>query len=197
MSDAGTDTSTEAKAEKPAKSPPPIGVILGALNSLALFGLLGILVYTKILYKKPHITESAEREKVIEEYAKAPAAGERTMVVFDPMQANLKASPIGVQVPGGPPQQMKPHYATMTIALELISNEYASIAKELLPKFLDRILRELGTTSVEELSSVQGRYLLRSKVAGIMNELIREAKNLAPNSEPAVANVYFSDFVVQ
>lgn len=184
----------EAKAPK---KPLPIGLILGAVNTLALLGLLGVLVYTKILYKRPKMTEKVEREKIVQEFSKKPEDMQKTLVAFEPMTANLKPTPIGVQIPGGPPQQMKAHTLSMTVSLEILDSEFESIVKGRQPKFLDQLLRELGTTSVDELATVQGRFLLRSKIAGIMNDLVREEKKLPPNSTPIVTNVYFSEFVVQ
>lgn len=195
MADA-TAAGGDEKEAKPKKSF-PLGVILGVLNTVSLLGLLGVLVYTQVLYKRPQLTESLEREKITEEFSKKPAEMKRTIVSFDPIQANLKPTPIGVQVQGGPPQQMKTHFISMTLALELIDADFESAVKGQLPKFLDKLLRELGSTTVDELSSVQGRYLLRSKIAGIMNDLVREEKKLPPTSTPVIANVYFSDFIVQ
>jgi flagellar basal body-associated protein FliL len=192
MSDA--DAATDAK---PPKAPLPIGMILGVLNTVALMGLLGVLVYTQILYKRPIITESAEREKIVQEFTKKPAEMKKIIVTFEPIQANLKPTPIGVQVPGGPPQQMKSHFLNATLAMELLDSDFESTMKGRLPKFLDQLLRELGDTSVDELSTVQGRFLLRSKIAGMMNDLVREEKKLPPTSTPIVTNVYFSDFLVQ
>jgi len=189
---------SEAKPEDaPAKKPLPLGMILGVLNTFALLGLLGVLVYTQILYKRPVITESVEREKITQEFAKKPAEMKKVIISFDPIQANLKPTPIGVRVPGGPPQQLKAHYLNTTLAMELLDADFESTVKGRLPKFLDQLLRELGDTSVDELSTVQGRFLLRSKIAGMMNDLVREEKKLPPTSTPIVTSVFFSDFVVQ
>lgn len=193
MSDAAQG---EEKDVKPKKSI-PLGVILGVLNTVSLLGVLGVLVYTQVLYKRPPMTETTEREKINQESLMKPEDMKRTLVSFDPIQANLKPTPIGVQVQGGPPQQMKTHFVSMVLALELIDSSFESTVKGLLPKFLDKLLRELGTTSVDELASVQGRYLLRSKIVGIMNELVREERKLSPNAPPVVSNAYFSDFMVQ
>ncbi|MBS1963971.1 MAG: flagellar basal body-associated FliL family protein [Bdellovibrionales bacterium] len=188
----------EAKdSEAPAKKPLPLGLILLVLNMLALLGVLGTIVYTQILYKRPVITETVEREKIVQEFAKKPTEMKKVIVSFEPIQANLKPTPIGVQVPGGPPQQMKAHYLNTTIAMELLDADFEPTVKGRLPKFLDQLLRELGDTSVDELSTVQGRFLLRSKIAGMMNDLVREEKKLPPTSTPIVTSVYFSDFVVQ
>lgn len=193
MSDAAEAKSSDA----PPKAPLPLGIILGALNTVALLGLLGVLVYTQILYKRPVVTETLEREKIVQEFAKKPDEMKKVLVSFDPIQANLKPTPIGVRIPGGPPLQMKAHYLSATLALELLDADFEPTVKGRLPKFLDQLLRELGSTSVDELSTVQGRYLLRSKIVGIMNDLVREEKKLPPTSTPVVTNVYFSDFIVQ
>jgi flagellar basal body-associated protein FliL len=194
MADAAPANEGEPKAPK---KPLPIGLILGGLNTVALMGLLGVLVYTKILYKRPKMTETVEREKITQEYEKKPGEMKKVMLSFEQINANLKPSPIGVSVPGGPPQQMKSHNLSMILALEIADAEFESAVKNRQPKFLDQLLRELGATTVEELSTVQGRFLLRSKIAGIMNELVREEKKLPPNAPPPVTNVYFTDFVVQ
>lgn len=186
-----------SSSEAPPKKPLPLGLILLVLNMLSLLGVLGTIVYTQILYKRPVITETVEREKIVQEFSKKPTEMKKVIVSFEPIQANLKPTPIGVQVPGGPPQQMKAHYLNTTIAMELLDADFESTVKGRLPKFLDLLLRELGETSVDELSSVQGRFLLRSKIAGIMNDLVREERKLPPTSTPVVTNVYFSDFVVQ
>lgn len=187
----------EKTSEAAPKKPLPLGMILGLLNTIGLLGLLGVLVYTQILYKRPVITETVEREKITQEFSKKPAEMKKIIVSLEPIQANLKASPIGVQVPGGPPQQMKSHFLTATLAMELLDSDFESVVKGRTSKFLDQLLRELGETSVDELASVQGRFLLRSKIAGIMNDLVREEKKLPSTSTPVVTNVYFSDFVVQ
>jgi len=190
--------SEDAKpAEASAKKPLPLGLILGLLNTVAILGLLGVLVYTQILYKRPAITEPVERAKIVQEFAKKPSEMTKVIVSFDPIQANLKPTPIGVQVPGGPPQQMKAHFLNTTIAMELLDADFEPTVRGRLPKFLDELLRELGETTVDELATVQGRFLLRSKIAGMMNDLVREEKHLPPTSTPIVTNVYFSDFMVQ
>jgi flagellar basal body-associated protein FliL len=191
------DESPKEGEAKPEKKPLPIGLILGGLNTLGLLGLLGVLVYTKILYQRPKMTEPVEREKITQEFTTKPENMKKVLVSFEQINANLKPSPIGVSVPGGPPQKMKSHTLSMILALELLDAEFEPVVKGRQAKFLDQLLRELGTTSVDELSTVQGRFLLRSKIAGIMNELVREEKKLPPSAPPVVTNVYFSDFVVQ
>jgi flagellar basal body-associated protein FliL len=191
------DAAADAAKKKEEKKPLPLGMILGVLNTLALLGLLGALVYTQVLYKRPKLTETGEREKLAQEFGKRPEEMKKVLVTFEGIQGALKATPVGVQVPGGPPIRMKTHTIAMNLALELIDADFEGVVKGRQAKFLDQLLRELGETSVDQLATVQGRFLLRSKIAGIMNELVREEKKLSPNAPPVVTNVYFSDFLVQ
>jgi xanthosine utilization system XapX-like protein len=69
------------------KKPLPLGMILGVLNTIAILGLLGMLVYTQILYKRPLITENSERAKIVEEFAKKPAEMKKVIVTFVPILA--------------------------------------------------------------------------------------------------------------
>jgi flagellar basal body-associated protein FliL len=193
------ETQNDPKENKPSapSKKPSLGLILGLLNTVSLFGLLGAVVYTQVLYERPRITEKTERKKIEQEFAKPPVETKRALLTFEPIQANLRPSPIGVRVPGGPPQQMKPHFVTMTLSLELTDEKMESTVRERLPQFQDQLLRQLGETRIDEVSTVQGRFLLRSKIAGIMNHLIREARKLPLNAPPTVSNVYFSDFIIQ
>ncbi|RYZ78900.1 MAG: flagellar basal body-associated FliL family protein, partial [Proteobacteria bacterium] len=65
--------------------------------------------------------------------------------------------------------------------------------KDNLPRFTDALLKALGQTEVQELTSVQGRFVLRERISGIMNDLVQKNKD----DLPAVTNVYFSEFIVQ
>lgn len=183
------------EGEKAPSKPKDLVLILGLVNTVAVIAVLGLLVYTKLIYKKPKITEETERPKIEEEFnaKKTVRPEDKVLMSFEAIQANLKPTPIGVQVPGGPPPQLKPHTLTMNFSLELSDAKYRGMIDEIAPKFKDGLLRELGGMTVDELTTVQGRYILRSKIAGIMNEIMRKKKN----EPPAVLNVYFSEFLVQ
>jgi len=196
----------EKKAEEasaPAADPAPseggggekLGLLLTLVNTVALAGVLGLAVYTKLLYKRPAVTEDASRAEIenAENAKAAPLTGQKTVIKFEPIQANLKPSQIGPTIPGGPPTQYKAHFLTMIIAMEIQDTSFELQVKEATPKFLDSLLQVLGQTSVDELATVQGRFILRSRMIGIMNELVMKSKG----DSPVVTNVYFSDFVVQ
>lgn len=176
------------------KKPLPIALILTAVNSLAVMGVLGFAVYAKLIFKRPPITESQERARIEAEVAVQPKQNyTKTTIKFDPIQVNLKPTQVGVQVQGGPPPQLKTHSLNMIIAMELADQSFETKVREQTPKFLDRILKDMGNTSQDELSSVQGRFILRSKLIGTMNDLVRKK----PTDPPVVTNVWFTDFIVQ
>lgn len=194
--------SEEAKpaesAEKPAAAPSgsKLGLLLGLVNTVAIGGLLGLLVFTKILYKRPKITEADERARLEAAIAAANTTkltGQKATVTFEAVTANLKPTAIGVSVPGGPPAQLKPHYLNLAFSVELTDKVFEDTVNEKTAKFKDALLRELGQMTVEELSTVQGRFILRSKIAGLINEIARKH----PTDPTVVSNVYFSEFLVQ
>jgi flagellar basal body-associated protein FliL len=190
---------SEAGGEKKSDSAPKksidLGSILVLLNTVALLGVLGLAVYTKILYKRPKITEEASRAALEKEQAHQAilSGANKVLVKFDQIEANLKPSQIGAAVEGGPPVQLKPHFVTMVMSLEILDPSFEPKMKEVTPKFTDQLLQAMGQTTVDELASVQGRFILRSKISGMMNDLLRTSKN----DPPIVTNVYFSEFVVQ
>ncbi len=185
----------DKKVDAAPKKSVDVGSILVLLNTMALLGVLGLAVYTKILYKRPKVTEEASRAELEKEQTKKQilSGANKVLVKFDPIEANLKPSQIGPAVEGGPPVQLKPHFVTMVMHLEILDPSFEPKMKDVTPKFTDQLLQAMGQTTVDELASVQGRFILRSKIAGMMNELVRTSKN----DPPVVTNVYFSDFVVQ
>ncbi len=184
----------ESKESKP-KKPLNLALLLPLVNFLAVAGILGLAIYTKIIYKKPPITEKSERARIQEEVENTPkeVIGKKTLVAFDPFQATLRPTQIGVQVDGGPPVQFKQHYLNVTMSIEVADEPWVGKVKDVQPKFMDALLRHLANTSMDELATVQGRFILRSKIVGILNELTRKNK-----TDPTiVTNVFFSEFLVQ
>ncbi len=191
--------SEEKAAAAPAPGKSKLALILVLVNSLAVLGVLGIVIYTKMLYKRPRITETGERTRMETQAAQdaqkkaAIQSSERHLMKLDMMQANLKPSIIGRTGPGAPPPVLKPHFVNMSFTLELLNANQESVIRDNIPKFLDALLKSLGQTTVEELTSVQGRFILRNRIAGIINDLVQKSKN----DPPVVTNVYFNDFLVQ
>ncbi|RYG58565.1 hypothetical protein EON80_26870, partial [bacterium] len=106
--------------EKPESAPKPktskLPLILVLVNVVAALGVGGLVYYTKVMFKRPKITEISERQKLEIEAAKAIEArkkleaGPRFLMKLEPIQANLKPTLLSKVVPGAPPPAMKAHY---------------------------------------------------------------------------------------
>jgi flagellar basal body-associated protein FliL len=119
------------------------------------------------------------------------------MVTFEPVTVNIGVAGIPPAAAGGgqpavdpAPAPGKLHYATVGFALELRDAAQKPRFEALRPILLDRILQILGHKSLTELNTVQGRYILRSQLMDVANQMI-------PGPQAAVTNVYFTQFVVQ
>lgn len=155
------------------------------LNTVALAGAGGMLVYTKVLFKRPPITEEVERDRLMTLHEKARAPAMPGMVSFDSFTANIEPSPArpgevdaasGLQIRG------RLHYATLSFSLELRDSGRADEIEELRPRIMDAILGIMGRKNFNELSSAQGRYMLRTQIVETVNRLV--ARYEAPNSSP-------------
>jgi flagellar basal body-associated protein FliL len=73
---------------------------------------------------------------------------------------------------------------------------------------MDYLLSLLGRKAFADLTTVQGRYLLRSQISEIVNQLVngemdeKDTPGKAPQHHvgggaPLVTNVYFTQFIVQ
>lgn len=162
-----------------------IGLILGILNTLAIGGVLGLYVYTQVMFQRPPITETQERQK-LEKESEMPAHGATSahhavMVTLPAITSNL--DPYEDQ--NG---KKRNHLVTMTITLE-VANEAAQAKIDLAkPVIMDRILQNLAKKKYKDLNQVQGRYVFRSQIIDGANEFI---------GETAVTDVFFSDFLLQ
>jgi flagellar basal body-associated protein FliL len=157
-----------------------IGLILGLVNTVAIAAVLGLFVYTKILFKHKPITEASERSKLEAKAAKVEPVNHVT-VQIEPISSNLDPY---TDANG----KQKSHYITMTIGVELRSERDKAKFEELKPIIMDKILDHLGKKKFEDLNQVQGRYVFRSQIIDSANEFLKE---------PIVTEVYFSDFLLQ
>ncbi len=194
MSDAAPAAEGGQEAAKP-KKPLDLGLLLAVVNMVAILAALGMFVYTRILFKRPPITEDAERARLAAEVKKAGLAATPGIVAFEPVTINIKASLTGLE-PAGPAglAQGKMHYATVTMIYELKDANRKDLLEELKPIILDRFFSMMGRKSYAELTSVQGRYVLRTQLIDTANQLLlSETKD--PNA--VVTNIYFVTFLVQ
>jgi len=103
------------------------------------------------------------------------------MVTLDPITVNLDPFV-------GDDGKSKIHYATLTLAVELRSEQDLEKFNQSKPVVMDRVIQNLGKKKFEDLNQVQGRYLFRSQVIDAANEYL---------GAPIVSEVYFNDFLLQ
>lgn len=158
-----------------------IGLLLGVLNTVVVCAVLGLFVYTKIIFKRPAITEAKERIKLNAAKPTAKELGEeKTIIALEPITANLD--------PFQENGKQKVHYVSMTMSVEVRSEDDQTSFEEAKPIILDKVLSILAKKKFEDLNQVQGRYIFRSQIIDAANEYL---------GSPVVNEVYFSDFLLQ
>jgi flagellar basal body-associated protein FliL len=188
-------------------------LLLSLLNSVVILATLGLMVYSRILFKRPAITEEAERARLVALHSKPQAPTAPGLIEFPVMTVNILSNPVQPKALPGQPQQIqgKLHYATLAFSLEIRDIEKKEVIEELRPLITDRIIGLVGRKAPNELSTVQGRYVLRAQIIEGANELIEKTKipppvsrarkkkllGPAPPAEPLITNLYFSQVIVQ
>ena len=179
------------EVKKPAGGGAPKGpLLIGLVNTIAILGMLGMVVFTKVMYKRPKITESGERQQLADKKAAVSAVTETGQVEFKPFTVNIGSTPVSPRPAEGTTSQIqgKLHYATVGFVLEVRDIALQSKVDEIKPVFMDQLLHTLGKKDFNELTSVQGRYILRTELIEIANKLLKQA---------LVTNVFFTQFIVQ
>jgi flagellar basal body-associated protein FliL len=160
-----------------------LGLVLGLVNTLVIAGVLGLFVYTKMIYKRPSITESQERQRLAKSEHKAEVvrSQKKGLVSLEPITANLDPY---MDANG----KQKMHYISISLTIEIRDEKELKKFEEIKPIVLDQILQQLGKKKFEDLNQVQGRYLFRSSIIDATNSYFKE---------PIVTEVYFTDFLLQ
>jgi flagellar FliL protein len=141
-----------------------------ALLFMALVGGGFFMMWTKIASLLP---EEEIVEEVIEEEEEVETIGE--MFPLDTFVVNL-ADASGKR------------YLRATMQLELTSEESVANFEQRLPQIRDVVLTILPTKQFDEIRTVDGKTALRTEIIDQLNELL--------NGE-SVANIYFTEFVIQ
>jgi flagellar protein FliL len=171
-----------AAAPSAPKAKPPLMMILLLVNALAALGAVGMLVYSKILYKRPPITESGESERLKKKFEKPKPEGPPGSLNFQSVTINLAPPEAGT---GG---ENKIHYATLAFAVTTIDQGAAQKLEAVRPLLQDRMISMVSKRSYQDLTSVQGRYLLRTQLREAANQLAKEV---------LVTDVFFTEFMIQ
>lgn len=143
---------------------------------------LGFAYYVKFVFKRPPITEEGERTRIEAEATKLP-------LVMDPTVAGLffKIEPFTVNI-SSPEENGKLRYVVIELALEARDGNALAKAEEARPVLTDRIIHQLGKKTFEQLTEVQGRFVLRSEIMELANEAL---------AETAITNVYIMQLTAQ
>jgi flagellar basal body-associated protein FliL len=172
--------------------------LLQILNSIVLLATLSLLYYSKLIYKRPPITESKERERIAALQATPALPPTPMLIPFDPITANIRTYPEqanhGEQI--SQKNLVKSHYATVAFSLEIRDSSQKEFAEMLRPYILDKLIQLLGKKQFHELTTDQGRYILTAELISSANQLAQtHTKN--PSKEPLVNHLYYTQFIVQ
>lgn len=170
-------------------------------NSICILAALGFLAYTKLVHKKPPITEASERARLAAKMRVQTPQSQSGTIVFESVTVNIRTNPNEPKPAPGTANQIKGklHYATVGFALEVRDEAKKEKVEGVRPVLIDNVLSMLGRKSFNELTTVQGRYLLRNQILDTANKLIakNEEKQKAKRPDPLVTNVFFTNFIVQ
>jgi flagellar basal body-associated protein FliL len=159
-------------APAPKRGPPPLVLI----NTVLVLIALGTLVYTKLLFHRPEISESTELQKKKDELKAPPVVEPRSIVSFDQFVVNIAMT------------SGKAHYATIAFAVECRDSHIEAIVNAKKALFLDKIISALAHRQMTELNTIQGKLLFKT-------DLMRDFSAL---TEPGgITDIYFSNFVLQ
>ena len=174
-----------------------MSLIISLLNTIAVIATLGLLVYSKILYKKPKITEESEKKHLAVVYASPKPPPVPAWLKFESITVNIAPTPADApENKDNAPERSNLHYVTTGFSLQIADQSKTDYIESARPFIVDQIITLLGRKKAQELSTVQGRYILKSQLLEILNKKIAELTHDKSNT-PVVTNLYFDQFIVQ
>jgi flagellar basal body-associated protein FliL len=152
--------------------------ILLLVNLLAVLGAVGTILYTKILYKKPKITNESATETLVKKLGATDGNRnkEHPLVTLEEMRVNLA------------PKNGENHYAVFIVSFECLDQAAADRFNEKRDVLVDKLIYIMNHKQIAELDNVQRRSMFKEEVLTSFNEI------LGANS---VLEMYFSNFAVQ
>lgn len=192
------DTPPEPEAGEAAAPPKAPLPIIPLLHTVALLGALGLLFYSKFIFKRPAITESGERKRLAHLHAMPAAPTIPAMIKFPPLTVNIAPFPDHPLPADGTSRQLKGklHYITMGFSLEVRDKNQTDFVETIRPLITDKVISILGKKEFNQLNLLQGRYLLHSQLIDAINQ-IAFAHTSVPTKEGLATNLYFTEFLLQ
>lgn len=171
---------------------------LPIVNAVALLVSMGAVVYTRLLFSRPQITEESERERLVQVVASPTPPPVPELVQFDQLVLNIQPMPGAPKPADGTSTQIegKLHYCTLSFALEIIDSRRKTQVEEIRPLLVDKLLSVVGRKKFHELNTVQGRYVLKSQIIDAANNLVA-SRSQDGNKDALVSQVFFTQFVLQ
>lgn len=152
---------------------PLIDKILMGLNLAALFGCLGIFIYTTKIYKKPLPEESIEFDGLKE--------GARKRTEVSPFK--MEKLTINLYSTGS-----RLRFIDLEMHLLPFNEEQTKILETHKSHLVDMTIDVIGDMSPEELNSVSGKILLESRLKKRINDFL---------DSQVIREIFFSTFVIQ
>lgn len=177
-----------AAADAKPKKPLNFAMILAAVNGVFILAVLGFAAYSKLVFKRPAITEKEERAKLATQVQTKKE--EPGTVKFDQVTVNIASNPRTPEGAPGTERQLqgKLHYVTFEFILELRDKDKVHRIDEIREVYMDEILGIIGRKTFDDLNSVQGRFFLRTQLQDVANRHLKE---------PLITNAYFTNYILQ
>ncbi len=151
-------------------------MILIAVNTLAVAGVLGMFIYTKLLWERPPILETAELKEKKNESKKKSGDQERVMVNMDDIRINIAST------------SSTSHYVNLQMALECANEEMADLVKANMTRLMDKTLSIYNRKDFDDLNTIQGRLILKEQLMDEFNQML---------DANAVTDIFYNTFLLQ
>jgi len=178
MAEEEKQTEEESEGGGKKKGGSKLKLIIVIVLVLVILGVLGGAAYMMFLKPKPEETEqtAGKKKKAVPKKKEAASSEIGVLYPFETFIVNMADS-------GGT------RYLKVTLQVELDQTEKLVEAMDKRkPQLRDAVLTVLATKRYEEVSSAQGKLILKQEIIRRVNSLV---------SEGSITNVYFTEFVAQ
>ncbi len=152
-----------------------IDFILWTLTLLITGGTLGVFVYTEMIYQRPLVSDSAEKQEMMNDIAKAEA---QEAIALGKITLNIVADRPSARL----------RYLDVEASLVPFNGSGATRINDNKKLIIDGFIDVASRMSPEELASISGRILLESRLKKRIEEI---------TGPQTVKEVLFTSFIIQ
>jgi len=153
-----------------------LNTILAALSSLATLAAMGIFLYSTFIYEKPLPDEKVEKEK---------------MMIFSRKEVEIetyKMEPVKVNlIHSSASSSKRLRFISFEPHLLPFKKEHKPVYEENIAFITDTMIAVVGAMSPNELNTVSGQILLKSRIKKTINKAY---------SKPIIKEIYFASYVI-